>query len=109
MVTDSPHSYMLISQSPFPTCSSPLSFRMGVEKLSMLLSSALTAIGCVQPLDPPSRYGTWRAKTVVDEIRAEVPGGASVECMSLAWSADGQTLFAGYTDNLIRVYDVDTV
>ncbi|KAL5506851.1 hypothetical protein EMCRGX_G008601 [Ephydatia muelleri] len=49
------------------------------------------------------------SKTVVDEIRAEVPGGASVECMSLAWSADGQTLFAGYTDNLIRVYDVDTV
>ena len=25
-----------------------------------------------------------------------------VECMSLTWSADGQTLFAGYTDNLIR-------
>ena len=93
----------------------------------MLLSSALTAIGCVQPLDPPSRYGyvtRWcggvcnagmicradlEGKTVVDEIRAEVPGGASVECMSLAWSADGQTLFAGYTDNLIRVYDVDTV
>ena len=49
------------------------------------------------------------SKTVVDEIRAEVPGGASVECMSLAWSADGQTLFAGYTDNLIRVYDVDAV
>lgn len=49
------------------------------------------------------------SKSIVDEIRAEVPGGASVECMSLAWSADGQTLFAGYTDNLIRVYDVDTV
>ena len=25
-----------------------------------------------------------------------------MECMSLAWSADGQTLFAGYTDNIIR-------
>ena len=23
-----------------------------------------------------------------------------VECMSLTWSADGQTLFAGYTDDL---------
>jgi guanine nucleotide-binding protein subunit beta-2-like 1 protein len=25
-------------------------------------------------------------------------------CTSLAWSADGNTLFAGYTDNVIRVY-----
>jgi len=25
-------------------------------------------------------------------------------CISLAWSTDGSTLFAGYTDNLIRVY-----
>jgi guanine nucleotide-binding protein subunit beta-2-like 1 protein len=28
------------------------------------------------------------------------------ECVSLAWSADGQTLFAGYTDNLIRAWGV---
>uniref|UniRef100_UPI004072FDBA Receptor of activated protein C kinase 1 n=1 Tax=Mus musculus TaxID=10090 RepID=UPI004072FDBA len=27
-------------------------------------------------------------------------------CTSLAWSADGQTLFAGYTDNLVRVWQV---
>jgi len=27
-------------------------------------------------------------------------------CISLAWSADGQTLFSGYTDNLIRVWGV---
>jgi len=27
-------------------------------------------------------------------------------CTSLAWSADGSTLFAGYTDHLIRVYAV---
>jgi len=26
-------------------------------------------------------------------------------CISLAWSADGTTLFAGYTDNLIRVWE----
>ena len=26
------------------------------------------------------------------------------ECVSLAWSADGNTLFAGYTDNNIRVW-----
>lgn len=39
----------------------------------------------------------------VDTIAAMGP----VECMSLAWSSDGQTLFAGYTDGLIRVYDVE--
>lgn len=27
-------------------------------------------------------------------------------CISLAWSADGTTLFAGYTDNVIRVWEV---
>jgi len=27
-------------------------------------------------------------------------------CISLAWSADGTTLYAGYTDNLIRVWQV---
>lgn len=27
-------------------------------------------------------------------------------CVSLQWSADGQTLFSGYTDNKIRVWAV---
>jgi len=29
-----------------------------------------------------------------------------IQCISLAWSADGSTLFAGYTDNIIRVWVV---
>ena len=47
----------------------------------------------------------------MDEIRPEVLRASSgnLECMSLAWSSDGQTLFAGYTDNLIRVYDVENL
>lgn len=28
------------------------------------------------------------------------------QCLSLAWSTDGQTLFAGYSDNVIRVWQV---
>uniref|UniRef100_A0A4X2K373 Small ribosomal subunit protein RACK1 n=1 Tax=Vombatus ursinus TaxID=29139 RepID=A0A4X2K373_VOMUR len=28
------------------------------------------------------------------------------QCTSLAWSADGQTLFAGYADNLVQVWQV---
>ena len=38
-----------------------------------------------------------------------MPGTARADppqCLSLAWSADGQTLFAGYSDNLIRVWQV---
>lgn len=49
-------------------------------------------------------------KLVVDELKPEVINtGKRPEpprCISLAWSSDGQTLFAGYTDNLIRVWQV---
>lgn len=31
---------------------------------------------------------------------------ANPECVSLAWSSDGKTLYAGYTDNVIRVWSV---
>ena len=40
---------------------------------------------------------------VSGSARADPP-----QCLSLAWSSDGQTLFAGYSDNLIRVWQVKT-
>ncbi|KAG8951151.1 cross-pathway control WD-repeat protein cpc2, partial [Tulasnella sp. 408] len=50
------------------------------------------------------------SKSIVDELS---PDFANVgkdkpkpECISLAWSADGQTLFCGYTDNEIRIWTV---
>lgn len=51
------------------------------------------------------------SKAIVDELRlqdAPVLGkrGMEAHCSSLCWSADGTTLFAGYTDNKIRVYTV---
>lgn len=61
--------------------------------------------GCIKIWDLES-------KTVVDELRPEFPPkgkhgkGSDPSCVSLAWSADGQTLFAGYTDNKIRVFSV---
>lgn len=39
--------------------------------------------------------------TLIPEDNPKVPG-----CVSLQWSADGSTLFAGYTDGIIRVYTV---
>ena len=51
------------------------------------------------------------SKTVVDELRDDYTESigkkaAQPACISLAWSSDGATLFAGYTDNIIRVWGV---
>jgi len=47
------------------------------------------------------------SKSVVEELKPlEGQGNKNVYCLSLAWSADGQTLFGGYTDNNIYVYQV---
>ncbi|KAI7283002.1 Guanine nucleotide-binding protein subunit beta-like [Hortaea werneckii] len=49
-------------------------------------------------------------KSKVDELKPEYmevgKKSREPECISLAWSADGQTLFAGYTDNKIRAWGV---
>ncbi|KAH7149733.1 WD40-repeat-containing domain protein [Dactylonectria estremocensis] len=49
-------------------------------------------------------------KSKVDELKPEFTSvgkkSREPECVSLAWSADGQTLFAGYTDNVIRAWGV---
>lgn len=48
------------------------------------------------------------SKCMVDEIKVDFPpAGKNAQipyCTCLAWSADGSDLFAGYTDNVIRVY-----
>jgi len=51
------------------------------------------------------------SKIVVDELRPEFeieygPKAVVPYCLSLAWSADGTTLFSGYTDNVVRVWQV---
>lgn len=51
-----------------------------------------------------------QTKKVVDELKPEFPEqgrkALTPQVTSLAWSADGQTLFSGYTDNVIRVWQV---
>ncbi|KAM0684450.1 cross-pathway control WD-repeat protein cpc2 [Mitosporidium daphniae] len=50
-------------------------------------------------------------KNLVAELTAEFPslGPKSIapSCVSLAWSADGTTLYSGFTDGIIRVYQVN--
>jgi len=52
------------------------------------------------------------SKGMVDEIRVELPpAGKKAQvpyCTSLSWSADGSDLYAGYTDNTVRVYSVSS-
>ena len=50
------------------------------------------------------------SRSIVDELKPEydVAYGKIPECVSIAWSADGQTLFGGFTDNLIRVWTVSS-
>ncbi|KAG1753036.1 guanine nucleotide binding protein beta subunit [Suillus lakei] len=50
------------------------------------------------------------SKSIVDELKPSFtdvgPNSREPECVSIAWSADGQTLFGGFTDNLVRVWTV---
>ena len=93
----------------------------------MPLFSHQTDIGCAPPPLAVLEFSTLRAseftyfiyiwlvtdpfsRSIVDELK---PAYADVreearqpECVSIAWSADGQTLFAGFTDNALRVWTV---
>jgi guanine nucleotide-binding protein subunit beta-2-like 1 protein len=50
------------------------------------------------------------SKIIVDELRVDNenlgPHADPAYCISLQWSGDGSTLFAGYTDNKVRVWQV---
>jgi len=51
------------------------------------------------------------SKVCVDELKPEIKQSKKavpIQCISLAWSSDGTTLFAGYTDNVIRVWGVQS-
>jgi len=51
------------------------------------------------------------SKVCVDELKPDIKQSKKavpIQCISLAWSADGTTLFAGYTDNIIRVWGVQS-
>uniref|UniRef100_A0A0K0DH24 Small ribosomal subunit protein RACK1 n=1 Tax=Angiostrongylus cantonensis TaxID=6313 RepID=A0A0K0DH24_ANGCA len=47
-------------------------------------------------------------KREIEELKPEITGKSTTapQCVSLAWSQDGQTLYAGYTDNVIHRTEV---
>lgn len=47
------------------------------------------------------------SKSVIVELAPET-SVKSPECTCIAWSADGDTLYSGYTDNIIRAWSVDS-
>ena len=55
-------------------------------------------------------YKDLESKSVVAELVPELPSmsrkAMKPECISMQWSADGSTLYSGYTDNTIRVWGV---
>jgi len=59
---------------------------------------------------PSIKIWDLETKNMVDELKPEVASGSArniqPDCLSLAWSTDGQTLYAGYSDNTIRVWQV---
>lgn len=59
-------------------------------------------------LESKNPVGSLTNKNTPDffgEDKGESSKNADPACISLAWSADGSTLFAGYTDNVIRVWE----
>jgi guanine nucleotide-binding protein subunit beta-2-like 1 protein len=59
---------------------------------------------------PSIKIWDLESKHIVDELRPEVVTDGQKNlppnALSLAWSGDGQTLFTGYTDKRIRVWQV---
>jgi len=59
-----------------------------------------------------SKIMIWdlESKVCVSTLQPDLPKRGKkcvpIQCISLAWSSDGSTLFAGYTDNSIRVWVV---
>merc|ERR1712043_97500 len=70
---------------------------------------------CIKIWDLESKIvvSTLRPAEFEEDFDAGAIGGTSHKkmphCTSLAWSADGSTLFAGYSDAIIRVYSVSAM
>lgn len=61
----------------------------------------------------PLQIWDLESKSIVDDLKPEFDlktKNAQVPyCVSLQWSADGQTLYSGYTDGVVRVWAVQRI
>lgn len=48
------------------------------------------------------------AKASIVELTPETSHSNAPECTCIAWSADGNTLYSGYTDSIIRAWSINT-
>jgi guanine nucleotide-binding protein subunit beta-2-like 1 protein len=55
---------------------------------------------------PSIKIWDLESKSQMEDLKQESTTGKAPDVTALAWSADGQTLFAGYTDNSIKVYQI---
>uniref|UniRef100_A0A914Z4R5 Small ribosomal subunit protein RACK1 n=1 Tax=Panagrolaimus superbus TaxID=310955 RepID=A0A914Z4R5_9BILA len=46
-------------------------------------------------------------KSLINELNVNDTCKAGAEVTSIAWSADGKRMFAGYTDNMIRIWGAE--
>lgn len=82
----------------------------------LLHLQAKVVVKSQKPAQVLKEYGVvaqiWdlESKSIVDELRPEfMPAGKKAQipyCTCLNWSADGATLYSGYTDGKIRVWGV---
>jgi guanine nucleotide-binding protein subunit beta-2-like 1 protein len=84
-------------------CFSPIRYWLCAATASTIMIWDLASRQCVASLKPQFTYAEKENKK---DGSLKHSKATPVQCISLAWSADGSTLFAGYTDSLIRVWSV---
>ena len=111
-------SFFLSSSSSSFHSTSLSSLQVPTKEVSLDAGDAISALTF-----SPNRYWLCAAtascvkiwdlesKSTVVELRPDFPPtskkGVQHSCTSLAWSADGATLYTGYTDGVIRVWGVN--
>jgi len=74
-------------------CFSPKKYWLCAATASLIKIWDLESKVCVDELKP-------------DNLKEQGKKAVPIQCISLAWSDDGSTLYAGYTDNTIRVWSL---
>jgi hypothetical protein len=99
--------------SYFPTSTPHLCYSPSSAVLHFLLSTFHSTHPLYSPFSMPynSHGPSLTRRSIVDDLKPDFSAeftdkAQKPQCTSLAWSADGQTLFAGFSDNLVRVWVV---